>query len=111
MVFSPDGTRLAITYGDYTNHTSDLRPPTGSHHRPGADGFPVITRLKFTANGEALMLYMMDNQAIGDGMSAGPPLVLLLDAADLSPRWSTELVGVRDGCHPTDERDHVSQFL
>ncbi|MEO5887163.1 MAG: hypothetical protein ABIQ77_05810 [Anaerolineales bacterium] len=109
MAFSPDGTRLAITYGEYTNNLAifDLQQGVITA-QDKTDSF--ITRLKFTADGEALMLYMMNNQGTADGMSAGPPLVLLLDAADLSPRWTAELVGVRDGVFPTDEETTSANF-
>lgn len=109
MVFSPDGTRLAIAYGDYTHKLAifDLQQGVITAQE---QTISLVTRLKFTANGEALMLYMMNNQVSGDGMSAGPPLVLLLDAADLSPRWTAELVGVRDGVYPTDEKTTSANF-
>ena len=109
MVFSPDGTRLAITYGDYTHKLAifDLQQGVITAQEQ-TDSF--VTRLKFTANGEALMLYMLNNQATEIGMIAGPPQVLLLDAADLSPRWTAELVGVRDGVFPTDEETTSANF-
>jgi len=109
MVFSPDGTRLAITYGDYTNKLAifDLQQGVITAQE---QTISLVTRLKFTANGEALMLYMMNHQGTEDGMSASPPQVLLLDAADLSPRWSAELVGVRDGLYPTDEETTSANF-
>lgn len=109
MVFSPDGTRLAITYGDYNNNLAifDLQQGVITAQQQ-TDSF--VTRLKFTANGEALMLYTMNNNVTGDGMSPGPPQVLLLDAADLSPRWTAELVGVRDGVFPTDEKTTSANF-
>ena len=109
MVFSPDGTRLALTYGDYNNNLAifDLQQGVITAQRQTDS---LVTRLKFTADGEALMLYMMNNQGTADGMSAGPPHVLLLDAADLSPRWTAELVGVRDGVFPTDEETTSSNF-
>jgi hypothetical protein len=109
VVFSPDGTRLAITYGDHTHKLAvfDLQEGviTAQEHTDS-----LVTRLKFTADGDSLMLYMLNNQATGDGMSAGPPQVLLLDTADLSPRWTAELVGVRDGVYPTDEETTPANF-
>src|SRR5688500_6873147 len=109
MVFSPDGTRLAIAYGDYTNNLAifDLQQGVITTQEQ-TDSF--VTRLKFTADGESLMLYMMNNNVAGDGMSAAPPRVLLLDAADLSPRWTAELVGIRDGVYPTDEETTAANF-
>jgi len=61
-----------------------------------------VTRLKFTENGEALMLYSPALNAT-NGLSTDPPQVLLFSAAHLSPLWSTELEAVRDGVFPTDE--------
>ena len=58
--------------------------------------------LKFTENGEALMLYRSTINP-EDGFTAGSPQVLLLDAADLTPRWSTELEEVHDGIFARDE--------
>jgi WD40 repeat protein len=109
MVFSPDGTRLAITYGEYTNNLAIFDLQQGIiTAREQTDSF--VTRLKFTADGESLMLYTMNSQATGDGMSANPPQVLLLDAADLSPRWTAELVSVHDGVFPTDEKTTSANF-
>lgn len=109
MVFSPDATRLAIAYGDYTHKLAifDLQQEVITAEQQTDS---LVTRLKFTADGEALMLYTVNSQATGDGMSAGPPQVLLLDAADLSPRWAAELAGVRDGVYPTDEETTPSNF-
>jgi len=103
MVFSPDGRQLAIIYGDYTNKLAifDLEQGVITAQKQ-MDSF--VTSLKFTASGEWLMLYMMNNRSIGNGMSGDPPQVLLLDAADLSPRWSAELEGIRDGVYPKDEK-------
>ena len=109
MVFSPDGTRLALTYGDYTNNLAIFDLQQGAiTAQEQTDS--LATRLKFTADGESLMLYMLNNQATGDGMSTSPPQVLLLDAADLSLRWTAELVGVRDGVFPTDEETTSANF-
>jgi WD40 repeat protein len=109
MVFSPDGTRLALTYGDYNNNLAIFDLQQGIiTAREQTDSF--VTRLKFTASGEALMLYTMSSQTAEDGMSASPRQVLLLDAADLSPRWTAELVGVRDGVYPTDEETTPANF-
>src|SRR5688500_6564894 len=109
MVFSPDGTRLAITYGDYTHKLAIFDLQRAVITTQGQTD-SIVTRLKFTADGAALMLYAMNSQTTEDGMSASPPQVLLLDAADLSPRWSAELVGVRDGVFPTDEETTSANF-
>jgi DNA-binding beta-propeller fold protein YncE len=101
MAFSPDGKRLAIAHGQtyYQLTMVDLEQGDVETH---AEMDSFVSRLKFTKNGEALMVYSptIDNT---NGLSADPPKVLLLDAADLSPRWSAELENVRDGIFPKDE--------
>jgi hypothetical protein len=61
-----------------------------------------VTRMKFTDRGKELMLYTPAINVM-NGLSAAPPQAFLLDAADLSPRWSAELKDIRDGIFPTDE--------
>src|SRR5688572_16678114 len=109
VVFSPDATRLAIAYGDYTHNLAifDIQQGVITAQRQTDS---LVTRLKFTADGESLMLYTINSQTTDDGMSATPPQVLLLDAADLSPRWTAELVGVRDGVFPTDGETTSANF-
>ena len=41
--------------------------------------------------------------SMADGLTPDPPHVYLLDAADLSQRWSAVLEGVRDGVFPKDK--------
>ena len=105
MVFSPDGRRLVIAHGESTYRLTifDLEQGVITAQQK-TDSF--VTRLKFTADGESLMLYRpaIQNFYTDNELGAGPPQVLLLDAADLSPRWSAELVGVRDGILPKDEK-------
>jgi DNA-binding beta-propeller fold protein YncE len=95
LVFSPDGKRLAIAHGqsNYKLTMVDLEQGTVAA-QVQTDSY--VTRLKFTESGDALMLY---SPAIGiaNGLSAGPPGVSLLNAADLKLRWTTELEEVRDG--------------
>ena len=101
MVFSPDGERLAIAHGDSSYKLTMIDVQKGVIIAQEQTE-PVITHMKFTADGEALMLYgsMIDRT---DQMSAGAPQVLLLDTADLSVRWSVELEDVHDGIFPKDE--------
>jgi len=101
MAFSPDGKRLAIAHGQtyYQITMVDLEQGV-VETQAEMDSF--VSRLKFTSDGEALMVYgsTIDNT---NGLDADPPQVLLLDAIDLSPRWSVELENVRDGIFPKDE--------
>ena len=104
MAFSPDGRRLAIAQGE-TNYDLTLFDLEQEVITAQTEEDSLITHMKFTANSESLMLYglVIENRYTENEMSAGAPQVRLLDAADLSPRWSVELEGVRDGVYPKDE--------
>ena len=101
MAFSPDGKRLAIAHGESRYKLTMIQVAEGviSAERK-LDSF--LARLKFTENGEALMLYSSTVHPT-DQWKAGPPQVQLLDAADLNPRWSDALTDVRDGIYPKDD--------
>jgi hypothetical protein len=104
MIFSPDGKRLAIAQGESTYELTifDLEHGVISAQ---AEEDSLITRMKFTADSESLILYgtVFQNRYTENEMSGGAPHVKLLDAADLSPRWSVELEAVHDGIFPKDE--------
>ena len=101
MEISPDGKQLAIAHGEtrYQLTMVDLEQGAITAERP-IDSY--ISRLKFTENGEALMLYSptIDN---ANQLTAHPPQVLLFHAADLTPLWSMELEDVKDGIFPKDD--------
>ncbi|HET6822235.1 MAG TPA: WD40 repeat domain-containing protein, partial [Anaerolineales bacterium] len=101
MVFSPDGKQLAIAHGDsrYTLTIVDIAKGAITAQSQ-IDSF--VTRLKFTGSGDTLMLYGPTNYPV-NAMTAGPPQVLLLSAADLTHLWSAELEEVHDGIFPKDE--------
>lgn len=105
MVFSPDGKRLAIADGvsTYTLTVFDLEQ--GVILAQKEDDF-LITRLKFTADTESLMLYgiLIEKRSTENEVSEGAPQVRLLDAVDLTPLWSVDLKSVRDGIFPKDEK-------
>ena len=98
MVFSPDGKELAITHGEtsYKLTMVNLEDRTITAQSPT---YSYISCLKFSQNGQALMLYRSTTNPV-DGFTGGPPQVLLLDAADLTPRWSADLEDVLDGIFP-----------
>jgi hypothetical protein len=105
MVFSPYGKRLAIASGQSHHQITmvDVEKGVITAQRPTDSS--MVTRLKFTKNGEAVMSYgpMVRNRFTENEMSAGPPQIFLLDAADLTPLWSVELTEIRDGIFPRDE--------
>ena len=101
MVFSPDGKQLAIAHGDSSFKLTIVNLEEGTiAAQSQTDSY--VSHLKFTEGGEALMLYHPTVDP-ANGLSAGPPQILLLDAADLTPLWSAELKDVRDGIYPKDE--------
>jgi len=107
MAFSPDGRQLALAHGEspYRLTVIDLERGVITAQEK-TDSF--VMRLKFTADGESLMLYSPAMQNFStDEMSGDAPQVLLLDARDLSLRWSANLEGVRDGIFPKDEETAV----
>jgi hypothetical protein len=73
----------------------------------------LIYNMKFTADGSGLMVYgfQIENRSTVNEMSPEPPIVTLLDSADLSVRWKTLLEGVRHGVVPKDESGDVSADL
>lgn len=105
MAFSPDGGRLAIAHGNSTNRLTIFNLKQGVITAQAKED-SLITRMKFTADSETLMLYRMviQNRFTENEMSGGASQVQLLNAADLSPRWSAELEGVRDGVYQKDEK-------
>jgi sugar lactone lactonase YvrE len=105
MVFSPDGKQLAIADGLSSYRLTIFNLDKGIITAQKEQDI-LTTRLKFTTDSQALMLYgmMLQNRFTENEMSGGPALVRLLDARDLTPRWSLELKSVRDGIYPTDEK-------
>ncbi len=108
MVFSPDGKRLAVAHGE-SNYTLTMIDVEKGVITAQSKTTGFVPRLKFTESSDALMLYSSG----GDDrlkVSAGPPQILLLDAADLSPRWSATLDNVHDGVFAKDETITQSQL-
>ena len=107
MVFSPNGKQLAIVHGNvnYKLTTINLEEKIIAAQSSMA---LYVSQLKYTREGESLMLYHPTINA-EDAFTGGSPQVLLLDATDLTPRWSAELEDVRDGIFPRDEDGDVTQ--
>jgi DNA-binding beta-propeller fold protein YncE len=106
MTFSPDRKQLAIAYGDFDHKLMMIDVEKGTI-RAQSETDSLITHLKFTKDGKGLMLY---GQAVVNSLDQAPPQVLLLGAADLSPRWSRELEEVRDGMFPMDKTITQTEF-
>ena len=108
MVFSPNGKELAIAHGEtgYKLTVVNLEDRTITAQSPT---YSYVSRLKFSQNGQALMLYRSTTNP-ADGWTAGPPEILLLNTADLTQLWSTELKEVHDGILPREEGVTVANF-
>lgn len=101
MVFSPDGKQLAIAHGESGFNLTTIDVTEGKiTAQSQVDSY--VSRLKFTEDGQSLMLYRPTIDS-AQGLTAGPPKVLLLDAANLTERWSAEIANVHDGIFPKDE--------
>jgi DNA-binding beta-propeller fold protein YncE len=105
MAFSPDAGRLAISHGDERTNSLTLFDLEQRAILIQGETELIYPRIKFTFAGDALMLYGLGSKDrfAENALGGGTPQVLLLDAADLSPRWSASLQGVREGIFPKDE--------
>jgi hypothetical protein len=101
MIFSADGKKLAIAHGE-SNYMVTIFDIEQGVITAQSNTDSYVSRLKFTESGKELMLYSPTINS-SNGLSAGPPQILLFDAADLSLRWSAELKDIHDGIFPKDE--------
>ena len=102
--FNPHGDLLALVQGEFSNKVTLIDIDKGVIAAETRVE-PSITKMQFTRSGESLMLYgqTTHDRFTTSEMSTGAPQVLLLDAGDLSPRWSATLDSIRDGVYPKDE--------
>jgi DNA-binding beta-propeller fold protein YncE len=108
MIFSPDGKRLAIAHGETIYRLTLIEVEQGIIiAQSKVDAY--ATRMKFTQSGDALMLYSPAISLMNE-LNASPPQALLLDGTDLSPLWSTELKGVRDGIFAMNDNVTVEKL-
>lgn len=105
IVYSPDGTLLAMAGGEPDATLRIVDAKSGQIKVEAQAGF-AVHNLMFTRDGKAIMLYgprLADKgQAANMGVSIGSPKAELLSAADLKPLWSVDLTGIRDGTFPKD---------
>lgn len=109
MDFSPDGDRLAITYGNNDSQILVINvaePSVKSKTAALQTSLDfLVNRMKFTSDGSELMIYgyRTENPSTVNQQNPDPPVVALLDSSDLSVSWSADLEGVRHGIVPKDE--------
>lgn len=104
MAFDPEGRRLAIIFGNRESNVTVFDLDQEAVITQNSLDF-LASSLKFTADSRGLMIYgkQIKNRFTASEVTAGPPKVALLDAVDLSLRWSMDLEGVRDGIYRKDE--------
>src|SRR5688500_4088073 len=110
MAFSPEGERLAISHGGARAGWLTLFDLKERAILTQTDTGLLNPRIKFTSGVEALMLYGLGikEKISENGIGGGTPQILLLDAADLSPRWTANLEGVREGIFPKNAESTLS---
>ena len=96
VIYSPDGTLLAIASGLPDGGLRIVDAKSGEVKASAQAGF-AIRNIKFTSDGTALMVY---GPHLVAEISAGPPKAALFAASDLSLLWSAELKGIRHGIFP-----------
>jgi hypothetical protein len=99
--FSPDGTRLAVAYGNRHSGTSVALVDV-SERRIVAEAFVELwsrwRELHFTPDGNSIVLYGQSSSGSGNiGEDAGPARVVLLSSVDLAMEWDMVLADVVDG--------------
>jgi hypothetical protein len=103
VVYSPDGTLLALAGGSSDSDLRVLDARNGRVNARAQAGFS-IRNIKFTADGKAIMMYgpqlASTGIASGVGVSVGAPNAALYASSDLSLLWSVKLNGIRDGTFP-----------
>lgn len=117
MDFSPDGQRLAISYGNGISRILifDVSKPfiKSKSGAPQSSLDYLVYKMRFSADGSGLLVYgsQIENRYTVNEMSPNPPLVTLLDSADLTKRWETSLEGVRQGVVPKEANGEAASDL
>jgi hypothetical protein len=112
VVFSPDGEQLVIAGGNRSSQLVLFDLGQEVVTAEGALDF-LVYQLRFTENGSGLMVYgsVIENRFTLNEMSPDPPLVALLDRANLKAGWIVALEGVQHGIVPKDENVDLSKEL
>jgi len=109
MDFSPDGKQLAISYGNAESQillvdvAQPLEKSESATQQISLDF--LVNQMKFTSDGNGLMVYgnVYKNPSTVYQINDEPPIVTLLDSADLSIRWKANLEGIHHGIIPKAE--------
>lgn len=109
MEFSSDGEQLAIAYGNnksqvlFLNVTEPFVKSNTAVEQISLDF--LVNKMKFTSDSSELMVYgnIYKNPSTIYQLNDEPPIVALLDNADLSIHWKADLEGIHHGIIPRDE--------
>lgn len=114
IVYSPDESVLALANGGPDADLILVNTATGQITAQTHTGFSV-RQIKFTNDGKALMVYgpqlAMTGEAANAEVSVGNPKAELLSLTGLSPIWSVELRGIRQGTFPKKTEATVTQDI
>jgi WD40 repeat protein len=114
IVYSPDGSRLAIASGEPESRIWIIDSQSGNVTATEKADFS-IRKLEFTTDGKALMAYgphiASTGVAANAGVSIGPPIAANYSSSDLALLWSSELDGIRDGTFPKKPDEPVTENI
>ena len=114
MVYSSDGSLLALASGDPESNLWIVNPKSGKITASQQADFS-IRKIQFNREGKALMAYgpRIANKGVAAnaGVSVGPPKAALYSSSELKLLWSTELDGVRDGTFPKKEDAEITKDI
>lgn len=112
MSFSPDGRQLGIAYGSRESQILIFDFDQAAVTKQRSMDF-LVFNMKFTAEGNGLMVYgsKLENRFTASEMSPDPPIVALLDSAELNVGWISELKGIRHGVVPQNNKSDISADL
>jgi WD40 repeat protein len=114
IVYSPDGSQLAIASGEPESRIWIIDPQSGDVAATEKADFS-IHRLQFTTDGKTLMAYGPHIASVGvaanAGVSIGPPIAAIYSTSDLALLWSIELDGIRDGTFPKKPDEPITDNI
>jgi hypothetical protein len=102
VVYSPDGTLLALASGGAPASGLRIVDPKSGKVKASATLDFSVRNLRFTTDKQGIMLYGAHVDA--NTLSTSAPVAALLAVSDLRTIWSLELRGVRDGAVLKDSK-------
>ena len=114
MVYSPDGSLLALAYNGPEGELRIVDAKSGKVMASAQAGF-AVKKVKFTSDEKGIMVYgphlASTGEAANAGVSVGAPKAALFATQNLSLLWSVELSSVRDGTFPKKPETTITQDI